>query len=78
MTLFQSWVFLWQCLSQGGGGGTPIFSYIHRFWTLYWVQNYSIMKILGYEEIVDFFLGGGGHYKIGLFWWAISIHFRAF
>ena len=24
------------------------------------------------------FLGGGGHYKIGLYLWVISMHFRVF
>ena len=77
MTFFQSWVLLWQCLSQGGGRGTPIISYIHRFGTLFWVQNYSKMKILGHEEIVDFlgvgvitkleYFGGPFLYIVGLF-----------
>ena len=37
------------------------------------------MNIIGYDDFVDiFFLGGGGHHKIRLYFGVISMHFRVF
>ena len=39
---------------RGGGGGTPIFSYIRRLGSFFGVQNFE------FQYFFFFFLGGGG------------------
>ena len=67
-----------------GGGGTLIFSYIHRLSPFFWVQNFEFRYFfgfqknkyfLGYENFMDIFLG---HHKIGLYLEVISMHFKVF
>ena len=68
-----------------GGGGTLIFSYIHRlgsFLGVFKILNFTIFggfqknkSFLGYEDFVDIFWG---HHKIGLYSGVISMHFRVF
>ena len=68
-------------MSQGGGGGTLIFSYIRRLGsfflfkildsTFFWIFR----KFLG-KKILWIFLGV--HHKIELYSGVISMHFRVF
>ena len=45
------------------GEGTPIFSYIHMAWTIFFlVQNFDI------QNVFVFFFGGGGVQKNEQFW----------
>ena len=67
------------CGGGGGGRGTPIFSYIHMAWTIYfglrfWVRNFQIQYFWGFQKneyiwgmkkLLIFWLG---HYIIGLIW----------
>ena len=60
-------------LSQGGGGGTLIFSLIRRLGPFFWVQNSEFQYFWGFSEKLIFFWGMkilwiffGGHHKIGL------------
>ena len=72
-----------EILKPQGGGGTLIFSYIHRLGLFMGVQNFEFQyfwggfqknKIfLGYFDFVDIF---GSHHKIGLYLGVISMYFR--
>ena len=96
MTLFQLLGFLSSDYpgDGGGGGGTPIFSYIFKFGALFLVQNFrnntfGSMKICGYffwgGVIVitksDYFLFFSFFFFFFFFFFGggvISIHFRVF
>ena len=70
-------------------GGTLIFSYICRFGTFFWVQNFvfhfffggggmGVQKnqyFFGCEDFVDIFWGSS---QIGLYLGVISMHFMVF
>ena len=66
---------------RGKGGGTLIFSYIHRLGPFFWVQNFEFRYFwgfqknkyfLGYENFVDIFLGSSQN------WTIFRGHFYAF
>ena len=69
----------------GGGGGTLIFVYIRRLGSFFLVQNFEFQYSWGvFRKTV--FWGGmkilwiffWGHFKIGLHFGVISMHFRVF
>ena len=62
------------CGLRGGGGGTLIFSHIHRLELFFGVQNSEFQYFggfqkneyfLGYEDFVDIFFWGGVITKLG-------------
>ena len=70
-------VWLGQRHSRGGGGSTPICSYVSRLWSFF---GFKILNFWGFSDFGVFFGGGGGggHHKIGLHLGVISMHFRVF
>ena len=68
-----------------GGGGTLIFSHIRRLGPFFWVQNSEFQYFFGSSEKWLYFWGMkilwiflGGHYKIGLVWWAFLCNLGSF
>ena len=74
---------LFSIFTPGGGGGTLIFSYIHRLGSFFGVRNFEFQyfwvfsenKYWGMKILCIFF---GVHHKIGLYLGVISMHFRVF
>ena len=46
-------------MTQGGGGGTLIFSYIRRLWPFLGVQNFEFQYFGGFSKKKNW--GGGGY-----------------
>ena len=60
--------------SQGGGGGTLIFSYIRRLGSFLGFRNLNFNSFWGFQKNEYFW----GHHKIGLYLGVISMYFNVF
>ena len=70
---------------RGGGGGTLIFSYIHRLRSFLGGSKFEFQYFGGFSDKINIFgdmkilwIFLGGHHKIELYLGVIYMHFRVF